>query len=142
MLKFETDSFNKVFIVTVDGFIDKKDLDNYLIHLKRNLDDWGEVKEVKIIKKFDGIDFLGFCKVISFYFKNLKSFKKSVLISYNYLDGTQGLFSLFFMILGFILSFPLVCKFRRYSFKNIPKAKKWLSVENDKVKETDEHRSI
>lgn len=134
MLSFEEDSKNRVLIVTVKGFIEKENIDFYLKHLNRRLDDWERVKIVKIIEQFDGIDFKGFCHILWFYITNLKRFEKCALITNNLLSGWQGLLGGFFSLLGSFLSFFVVCQFKRFSFRKIEQAKEWLE---DPIKEID-----
>lgn len=132
MLKFEEDSFNKVFVVTINGFIDKDDARNYLIHLKKHLDDWKKIKEVKIIKNFNGIDFFSFLKILWFHIKYCKQFEKKVLITQSFYNGFQGLLALLFSFFGYFFSLFLILKFRRYHVNNVRCAKIWLDFRYDK----------
>lgn len=127
MLKFEEDSHNKVLIVTVDGFIEKENVDFYLMHLKRLLNDWGTIKIVKIINNFEGVDFKSFIRVLKFYLHNLKRFEKCCLITHNILNGWQGFLGSFFAMMGHLISAPLVCQFKRFSFNKIDKARDWIN---------------
>lgn len=126
MLTFEEDSKNRILIVTVKGFIEKENVDFYLHHLNRRLEDWDKVKIVKVIDKFEGIDFKSFCKVMKVYLKNLKKFEKCAFITHNLLSGWQGLLGGFFSIVGHFFGFFLICQFRRFSFRKINLAKEWL----------------
>ncbi len=126
MLTFEEDSKNRVLIVTVKGFIEKENIDFYLKHLNRRLNDWDKVKIVKVIEQFDGIDFKSFCRVLWVYLKNLKKIEKCAFITHNVLSGWQGLLGGFFSIVGSFLSFFLICEFKRFSFRKVEQAKIWL----------------
>lgn len=129
MLSFEEDSDNKTLVITVNGFIEPENIEAYLHHLNRRLNDWDKIKIVKIIKKFEGIDFKSFLKVLKFYFKNLKRFEKCALITHNFLSGGQGILGTFFATIGYFSSFFLICKFKHFSFKKIEKAKIWIKDE-------------
>lgn len=126
MITIEEDSEHKTFIITVKGFIDFDNANSYLRHLKRRLDDWDEIKIVKIVEKFEGIDFKGFLNILVFYMKHLKQFKKCALITHNLLSGWQGFLGSFFAFIGFIISIPLICKFKHFSFNKIHDAKEWI----------------
>lgn len=126
MLRFEEDSENRTLVITVSGYIEKENIDAYLHHLNRRLNDWETIKIVKIIEKFEGIDFKSFTRVLKVYLWNLKRFEKCALITHNLLSGWQGFLGSFFALLGHLLALPLVCKFKRFSFNKMDQAKIWI----------------
>jgi hypothetical protein len=126
MLRFEEDSENRTLIVIVSGYIEKENIDAYIHHLNRRLNDWKTIKIVKIIDNFEGIDFKSFMRVLKVYLWNLKKFEKCALITHNLLSGWQGFLGAFFAGLGHLLALPLVCKFKRFSFNKMEQAKVWI----------------
>lgn len=126
MLRFEEDSENRTLVVTVSGYIEKENIDAYMHHLNRRLNDWDTIKIVKIIENFEGIDFKSFTRVLKVYLWNLKKFEKCALITHNLLSGWQGFLGSFFALFGYLLALPLVCKFKRFSFNKMDQAKIWI----------------
>jgi hypothetical protein len=126
MLRFEEDSENRTLVVTVSGYIEKENIDAYMHHLNRRLNDWDTIKIVKIIENFEGIDFKSFIRILKVYLWNLKRFEKCALITHNLLSGWQGILGSFFALLGHLLALPLVCKFKRFSFNKMDQAKIWI----------------